>query len=151
MIAPATTDDLPRLLDMGESFFGASGLAEFGAFERDACEKTMFACIHDDDKALLIAKDGGATVGMLAMTLVPFYAAPKIIFAQELFWWVAPNARKRGLGRELLDAAETWAKSKGATVLSMVALGKAEELRAVAQLYERAGFDLLETTWARRI
>jgi GNAT superfamily N-acetyltransferase len=87
---------------------------------------------------------------MLAMTLVPFYAAPSIVFAQELFWWVEPEARSKRVGEGLLDAAQRWAEQKGATVLSMVALGK-QELRSVSQFYERKGFDLLETTWTRKV
>jgi ribosomal protein S18 acetylase RimI-like enzyme len=51
--------------------------------------------------------------------------------------WVAPNHRRRGVGRALLDAAVDWARSVGASALVLhVTSGNSE----AARLYEAAGF-----------
>src|SRR5690349_9824437 len=51
--------------------------------------------------------------------------------------WVAPNARRQGVGRALLDAAIDWARDVGASVLVLdVTTGNSD----AARLYESAGF-----------
>jgi GNAT superfamily N-acetyltransferase len=51
--------------------------------------------------------------------------------------WVAPEYRKQGVGRALLDVAIDWARSSTAGTLVLdVTVGNA----AAARLYERAGF-----------
>jgi GNAT superfamily N-acetyltransferase len=51
--------------------------------------------------------------------------------------WVAPQARGRGVGAALLDAAITWARERRATALH---LGVTAGDGAAMRLYRRAGF-----------
>lgn len=51
--------------------------------------------------------------------------------------WVAPQARGRGVGAALLDAAIAWARAQRATALR---LGVTAGDGAAARLYRRAGF-----------
>lgn len=51
--------------------------------------------------------------------------------------WVAPEARGRGVGAALLDAAVAWARNRGARALH---LGVTTGDTAAARLYRRAGF-----------
>jgi ribosomal protein S18 acetylase RimI-like enzyme len=51
--------------------------------------------------------------------------------------WVAPFARGRGVGDSLLDAVDLWAKSRGASTLS---LDVVSSNRAAIDLYARHGF-----------
>lgn len=51
--------------------------------------------------------------------------------------WVAPGARRLGLGGALLEAVRGWATARGATTLELCVL---EGNDAARRLYERAGF-----------
>ena len=63
--------------------------------------------------------------------------APDATTASLYQVWVAPQARRRGVGAALLDAAITWAHERRATVLHLdVTAGDG----AAARLYRRAGF-----------
>jgi ribosomal protein S18 acetylase RimI-like enzyme len=53
--------------------------------------------------------------------------------------WVEPAARRSGVGRRLVDAVASWAKSQGARVL---VLGVTQDNDPAQRLYERAGFSL---------
>jgi GNAT superfamily N-acetyltransferase len=68
--------------------------------------------------------------------------------ANEMFWWVQPEAR--GQGRSLLEAYEAWAGEQGARYLTMVHLSNSmpERLR---KLYERRGYRESETHYIKEI
>ncbi|MDJ0789698.1 MAG: GNAT family N-acetyltransferase, partial [Myxococcota bacterium] len=51
--------------------------------------------------------------------------------------WVAPDARRSGLGAALLDAVVAWARREGVRELSLAVSLVNEPAR---RLYERAGF-----------
>ena len=54
--------------------------------------------------------------------------------------WVEPSARRRGIGRELLDAVASWAREAGAQRLRL-ALAQDEASRPAAALYRTLGFE----------
>jgi GNAT superfamily N-acetyltransferase len=56
---------------------------------------------------------------------------------------VAPTARRRGIGRELLQAALDWATRRG---FAEVFLGSSTRLPAAISLYESAGFTHVSPT-----
>jgi len=61
--------------------------------------------------------------------------APDIAHLHQM--WVAPDRRRQGVGRALLEAVVGWARSAGAHVVVLdVTSGNSEAVR----LYERAGF-----------
>ena len=79
-----------------------------------------------------MAEDDGEAVGMLFGRLNP---------DQDLLsvgaMWVAPQARRLGIGRELLDAALEWARGEDAKVAE---LWVTEGNSAAESFYRRAGF-----------
>ena len=81
----------------------------------------------------LIAEVNGEPAG-LAWARVD-EQAPAIVHLYQM--WVAPDYRKQGAGRALLDAAVGWARDSGAdTVVLDVTVGNAP----ARALYERGGF-----------
>ena len=61
--------------------------------------------------------------------------APAVAHLYQM--WVAPDTRRQGVGRALLEAVVGWARSAGAHTLVLdVTSGNSEAVR----LYERAGF-----------
>jgi GNAT superfamily N-acetyltransferase len=66
---------------------------------------------------------------------------PDDAHADAVLWgmWVEPSARRRGSGRELLDAVASWAREAGAQRLRL-ALAQDAASRPAAALYRTLGF-----------
>ena len=91
-----------------------------------------------DDDLILAAFDDGKAVGMLGILRLSGHRAKGR--HKALIWgmYVAPEARRRGLGRRLMDAAITAiAKADG---IELVQLGVGTENDAARALYASVGF-----------
>lgn len=80
----------------------------------------------------------GAVLDGVPCALAWAVANPERADAAELFqMWVAPPARRRGVGRRLVDGCIDWAASRGRDTVALdCTLGNAAALR----LYRRCGF-----------
>ena len=65
--------------------------------------------------AVLIARDEtGAAIGFAELSIRPYAedcVTDRVAYLEG--WYVVPNARRRGTGRALVEAAETWARDQG--------------------------------------
>jgi GNAT superfamily N-acetyltransferase len=69
-------------------------------------------------------------------------AVHRISDVRELIsMWVAPTARRQGIGAQLIDSVAAWAKAAGATAL---VLGVVADNAPAIALYERTGFRRLD-------
>lgn len=84
----------------------------------------------------LVAADEGRVVGWLELHRAP---AERLEHVAILTLAVAPNARRRGVGRALMRAAYAWCRRVGALKVSLNV--RASNRGAVA-LYESEGFEL---------
>lgn len=82
----------------------------------------------------LAAEEAGAIVGFLALHHEPWNGRMAI-----WHFYVSPERRGMGLGRRLLDAAEAYARSRGARCLWLETSSVNEP---AIQFYRRAGFTL---------
>ncbi len=68
-----------------------------------------------DPAALLIAEDdAGRAIGFAELSIRPCAegcATDRVAYLEG--WYVAPEARRRGAGRALVEAAESWGRSQG--------------------------------------
>lgn len=135
MIRPATLDDIPALLAMGEKFATKAGLDEHCGYDPQSMELTFRAMIERDEFCLFIG-EGGAIGGMKAPH--PFNHA--VTMADELFWW---SEGREGL--RLLDAYEEWAAG---SIIRMTALEAVNPDR-MGKFYERRGYRPLERAFVR--
>ena len=140
-IREATEVDVPAVVGMAMAFIDAVYAGRL-AKNPEQCAVFARSLIANDDAVLLIA-DRGDPVGMFGM-MVYLHPMSGERIAAELAWWVNPDAR--GVGLRLLHRGEVWARAKGAAVLQMIAPSD-----DVAQLYERLGFDRIETSYQRRL
>ena len=113
----------------------AAALAEHGiAFEREGRDADVAAfgarADHDD----LVAEDprSGAAIGVVS---VGPHGDPGVAWISKLF--VARDARRRGVGRALMDAAHAAARARGYRV---VGLRTRDVFGDAVRLYERLGY-----------
>lgn len=81
----------------------------------------------------LVAKDAGRPVGLAWVRI----AANDLSTATIYQVWIHPEARRRGIGRLMLDTAIAWARDAGASAMELsVACGP----ESAIEFYRRAGF-----------
>lgn len=136
----ATLEDLPEIADMSMEFMSTTGYTDFS--DRQTIENLITNIITGDPtEKIIIFKSG---VGFLAGVSTPFIFGPHRL-ATEVAWWVAPDARNNGTGREFLDAFEYWAKEKaGCTMISMVCLDD-----KLDKFYNKQGYKLYERAYMK--
>lgn len=92
---------------------------------------------HTDSQLVLVADLGdGRLAGFLEASIRPFVEdceSDNVGYLEG--WFVDPEYRRRGLGRELVSAAERWAVSRGATEMASDAeIGNEPSLNAHVRL-----------------
>jgi aminoglycoside 6'-N-acetyltransferase I len=75
---------------------------------------------HFDSQLVLFAEaDGGRLVGLLEASIRPYVEDCETDHVGYLEgWFVEPEFRKRGVGRELVRQAESWAREHGCTEMA---------------------------------
>jgi len=75
---------------------------------------------HTDTQFVLIAENGdGKTIGFLEASIRSFVEdchSEQVGYLEG--WFVEPAFRRRGIGRKLVAAAESWAQNKGCTEMA---------------------------------
>jgi RimJ/RimL family protein N-acetyltransferase len=89
-----------------------------------------------DAGAWFVAFENGRAVGVAAAMRDPQLADSD---RQLISMWVDPDARKRGIGTQLIEAVKVWAREDGARELQLEVTDANE---VAARVYERSGFRL---------
>jgi ribosomal protein S18 acetylase RimI-like enzyme len=136
-LRPSEVDELRRvrlamLADAPDAFH--SRLEDEAAEPRQFWEDRARRAAIDEEVATFVAVEGDRHLGSATgLRLGP--DEPALLVAM----WVEPAARRRGLGRELVEAVCAWAERGGAKT---VELDVREHNRAAIDLYRRAGFEV---------
>lgn len=143
-------DNRLRALEDAPDAFGRT-LSEERAFD-DELWQTRVA---SSEVAQFVADANGEIVGIAAATIDPEDASVAWIFSM----WIAPNARRRGIARALLDTTTVWARDHGARTAELTVT---ENNNGAIELYRGYGFtdtdrreplregSALQTTWMSR-
>jgi ribosomal protein S18 acetylase RimI-like enzyme len=86
-----------------------------------------------DGAAFVAVDDEGRFVGMASGAPAPNRPTSAGLFGM----WVAPEARRKGIARALIDAVETWARAAG---FATIGLGVTTTNDAAIELYEDVGY-----------
>jgi len=146
IIREATLADVPAVVAMGQRFFDASGYASITSYDHETSRVTFERLISNPDGVIFVADCDGELVGSAAALLFPFFFNANHKHGQEFFWWVDKDAR--GCGQELRIALEEWAENNGAQSFAVACLASMRP-EAVARVYERAGYQLSDSTFVR--
>jgi GNAT superfamily N-acetyltransferase len=150
-VRPATLADLPRILEMVRAFFDASPFGKTAEFDTESASAMIWQLIDGNDSEVMLAVDDEAhVVGMAGMGLAPLWFAPKTRMASEVFWYVDPKSRSKGAGLALLEAMVSWARERGAHLVTLAHFhGKG--LSDAGIVYREYGFDALETAYTKKV
>lgn len=140
VIRPAGADDIPAMVRLLAQLFAIE--ADF-IIAPEVQARGLAMLLERADVAALVATEGGAVVGMTTVQLTistargGYSAGVEDVVVDEAH-------RGRGVGRLLLDAAEGWARARGALRLALLA----DETNAPAlDFYDRLGFTRTRLVW----
>lgn len=142
-VRDATLSDVPRLVEMGGAFLASTSYRDRLADVPDARAATMVSLIEQDQSTVLVLDNGEEVVGMLGMILYRQPLSGEAV-AGEVFWWVDPEHRGRGL--TLWRAGEVWARELGARKIQMIAPSE-----DVERIYTARGYAPLERVYQREL
>src|SRR5688572_13296954 len=129
-----------------EWLFAAPG-ARPGQWDAESATAALAEAIAAPASAVLVAEDDGALVGLCTAYIdLESVRYGRRCWVEDLA--VAPNRRSGGVGGMLLDAAEDWARGRGATHLELdSALARTDAHR----FYERRQPDIVGYSFSWRL
>lgn len=145
MIFQATQEDIPEIIRMGRLFWSQTPYSEI-PFCPDSIAFTCQQMI--DRRLLLIATVKGTIAGAVGAMSSPLYANRDVLVAAELFWWVEPEFRNSGIGKEMLISIEQACRDAGVYRFSMMAFEQIE-LEKAAAVYQRCGYVPTERSFCK--
>jgi ribosomal protein S18 acetylase RimI-like enzyme len=116
-IRPARNEDIESLTGLLEELFTIEA-----DFSPDTSRQSagLRLLLQKRDAVILVAESGGKVVGMCTIQVVISTAEGGLSGVLEDMI-VARDARRQGIGRALLQAAESWAEERGLTRLQLLA------------------------------
>lgn len=138
----AVEADLLQLVTMAERFVTSPDYRGKLSVKPDQLGRFLLSIIVEKGRIWVLDRSGTLT-GAIGLLLYP-HPMDGETTAVELFWWVNPEVRGEGL--RLLRIAEDAAKESGAKRMQMIAPNE-----RVAKLYERKGYERVETMYQRAL
>lgn len=145
MIRPATTADVPAIVELSRAFYPATHYVDWCAMD-DETVASLAAGLCESG-VMLVAEVEGRIVGMVGLFIGPHLFNRNAIGAYEVVWYVDPAARGSRVAWRLLEAIEPECKAKGATRIQMVHMANSPP--QAAALYERMGYVHSETSYVK--
>ena len=101
-----------------------------------AMTERLTVVLADSNYMTLVAETGGAVVGIIGASLGHYYEKDGL-YSRIVVLAVSSAARRRGIGRQLVEAAEAWSATHGARELFLNSGFHRPEAHA---FYERCGY-----------
>ena len=116
IVRPARPADSTSWLQLREALWPECSAAE----HREEVDRFFAGEFPRDPWAVLLAEDsGGCIVGFVEVSLRPYAEGCRgnpVAYLEG--WFVLSEAREQGIGRALVEAAETWGRSQGCAELA---------------------------------
>jgi GNAT superfamily N-acetyltransferase len=147
VVREAAVDEAEQIVPLYEWLFAAPGYRP-PQWDVEAAARRLGDAIADERSAVLVAE---AEDGSLAGFCTAYLELDSVRYGQRC--WVEdlavdPNRRSQGIGGRLLDAAEGWARERGASHFELDT-GLARE--AAQRFYERRGEPVKGYTYSWRL
>lgn len=148
LIRPATREDVPAIVDMAERFYGLSDYDRIAPLAKESAAGLALVTM-EQGVMLVVEREDGSLAGMACLHIEPFLFNVGTTIAQELVWWIEPEARGGTAAARLLKAAEDACRARGATVIRMATLPSSPE--AATRMLDRFGFRPSESYFVKEL
>jgi GNAT superfamily N-acetyltransferase len=130
-----------QFADSDALFTLAGAFATSFSVERSSFESSFAALLQSPDALIVVASDSGRVVGyVLGFDHHTFYANGRVSWVEEIM--VTDDVRRRGIGRQLMESFEQWAKSRQSKLIALAT-------RRAASFYQSIGYDESATYFRR--
>ncbi|MBM0276172.1 GNAT family N-acetyltransferase [Micromonospora tarensis] len=154
-VRPASPSDLPALVELRLANAEAHLALDPDTYrlpQREAVIKHFTAVLGEEAgrNAVLVAEHCGQVLGMVEVLRLPEPPAHQILRPEpsaQIHTVVLSEARGRGVGSALLDAADRWASQHGIMNLSA---GIHHQNADAVRFYRRHGYAPSGTSWLRQ-
>ena len=134
-IRPAELSDSDALFSLARAF------ASSFTVERPAFESSLSALLQSPDAFIAVASDSGRVVGyVLGFDHHTFYANGRVSWVEEIM--VSDDVRRRGIGRQLIERFEQWARTRQSKLVAWAT-------RRAAPFYQSLGYNESATYFRR--
>lgn len=139
----ATPEDFDAVYDMCKKFISQTAYSAY--LNEDVFKPLIQSFLTDtkNEKVGIIAMEDDKPVGLIGGA-VAYFIFGGIKYATEVAWWVEPEYRKSGVGKELIEAFEYWAKQIDCKFVSMSALDK-----ELPKFYEKLDYSFAEVSYIK--
>jgi GNAT superfamily N-acetyltransferase len=146
-VRQATEADIPVLLELGRSFWVQTLYHKADIeFDEQSCIEIIQMCLSDG--VALMAEVDDQLVGMILVPVVPVLMNHNYRCATEWVYYIDPEWRGSGLGRDILEQAEAELRAMRVKMFNMVLLENVTP-EVAAHLYEEMGFALAERVYMK--
>ena len=140
-IRPMMQEDYPAVQALyRELFFEMAAIAPMYIQAADQDVEYLDAVLDSDEDDVLVADEEGTILGFVVLQTQltpPIPCMVRYRFAALMDLMVRPDARNKGIGTALIDAAKAWTRQNGLRFLELDVLSGNQRARS---LYEREGF-----------
>jgi len=145
-IRPATRDDGTRVIEMALRFLEETpyGVTLSGATPSSLA--AVFEAVLELGVIFVAESCCGRLDGFLAIAALRHPLTGRL-YADEIAWWVEPEARRGTVGARLLAEAEAWARARQLGLVKMAAPAGSH----VGRFYERMGYQAVETAYQKTL
>ena len=105
--------------------------------------QTLSRILAEPSQSLLLAEADGLTVGWLHAGISEFIETGRFLMIAGLV--VRRSHRRQGIGRRLMEHAETWAREQGCSV---VRLWSTSARKGAHQFYQQLGYRNIKTQYS---
>lgn len=138
----ATREDHKEILDMAMKFVATTGYKDYA--DEGTIGNLINTLLTGKQNEMIILLEPG--VGMIGGMSSPFVFGPGLL-ASEVAMWVEEDKRNTGVGNELINAFEYWAKHfAGCVFITLTSLDD-----KVGKLYEKKGYALYERAYMKEL
>ncbi|MBV9569304.1 MAG: GNAT family N-acetyltransferase [Hyphomicrobiales bacterium] len=120
--------------DLLHSFFQESGFPG----DRDSISANLKSMLADPRNWAAAAYESGRMIGVVTVTTMLYVEWGRLGEVGDLY--VVPEARNRGIARELVQAALAWCSDHGCSAVSVVVTERGEKEDGLGRFYDRLGF-----------
>ena len=147
-VRTAAVEDIPSYMDLAEAFVATTPVSHLVPFDREATAAFVEGALNNENMIVLVAEDAGELIGITAAIAYPMYFNPAKLVAQELWWYIKPDARGGAASKLLFQEIEKWGKSKQAEAMFMIALDN-DRVTTMAKMYGRLGYAPTERVFVK--